>query len=36
MQKKQNMTQKELARQLQIAGSTLSYWEMGKRVRYVY
>jgi len=25
-----NMTQKELAKQLQIADSTLSYWEMGK------
>jgi transcriptional regulator with XRE-family HTH domain len=24
------MTQKELAKQLQIADSTLSYWEMGK------
>jgi len=30
LRKKQNMTQKELAKQLQIADSTLSYWEMGK------
>ena len=30
LRKKQNMTQKELAKHLQIADSTLSYWEMGK------
>ncbi|MCL2366532.1 MAG: helix-turn-helix domain-containing protein [Oscillospiraceae bacterium] len=30
LRKKHGMTQKELATQLQIADSTLSYWEMGK------
>jgi len=30
LRKQINMTQKELAKQLQIADSTLSYWEMGK------
>ena len=30
LRKQMNMTQKELAKQLQIADSTLSYWEMGK------
>jgi len=30
LRKKQDMTQKELAKHLQIADSTLSYWEMGK------
>ncbi|MCL2250201.1 MAG: helix-turn-helix domain-containing protein [Oscillospiraceae bacterium] len=30
LRKQVNMTQKELAKQLQIADSTLSYWEMGK------
>ena len=30
LRKKRNMTQKELAKHLQIADSTLSYWEMGK------
>ncbi|MDR2570878.1 MAG: helix-turn-helix domain-containing protein [Oscillospiraceae bacterium] len=30
LRKKQNMTQKELAKHLQIADSTLSYWEIGK------
>jgi len=30
LRKKMNMTQKELAKQLQVTDSTLSYWEMGK------
>jgi len=30
LRKKMSMTQKELANHLQIADSTLSYWEMGK------
>jgi len=30
LRKKQGLTQKELATQLQIADSTLSYWETGK------
>ena len=30
LRKQMNMTQKELANHLQIADSTLSYWEMGK------
>jgi len=30
LRKQMNMTQKELAKHLQIADSTLSYWEMGK------
>jgi len=30
LRKQMDMTQKELAKQLQIADSTLSYWEMGK------
>jgi len=30
LRKKRGMTQKELAEQMQIADSTLSYWEMGK------
>ena len=30
LRKHMNMTQKELAKHLQIADSTLSYWEMGK------
>ena len=30
LRKQNKMTQKELANQLQIADSTLSYWEMGK------
>ena len=30
LRKQMNMTQKELAKQLQIADRTLSYWEMGK------
>ena len=30
LRKQQNMTQKELANYLQIADSTLSYWEQGK------
>jgi len=30
LRKQLNMTQKELAKRLQIADSTLSYWEMGK------
>ena len=30
LRKKHDMTQKELARHLKVADSTLSYWEMGK------
>ena len=30
LRKRMDITQKELARHLQIADSTLSYWEMGK------
>ena len=30
LRKQMDMTQKELAKHLQIADSTLSYWEMGK------
>ena len=30
LRKQRDMTQKELARHLQVADSTLSYWEMGK------
>ncbi|MCL2819545.1 MAG: helix-turn-helix domain-containing protein [Oscillospiraceae bacterium] len=30
LRKKKDLTQKELAKHLQIADSTLSYWEMGK------
>ena len=30
LRKKRNMTQKELAKHLKVADSTLSYWEMGK------
>ena len=30
LRKKHDMTQKELAKHLKIADSTLSYWEMGK------
>ena len=30
LRKQKKMTQKELAKHLQIADSTLSYWEMGK------
>jgi len=30
LRKQMNMTQKELAKYLQVADSTLSYWEMGK------
>ena len=30
LRKQRKMTQKELAKHLQIADSTLSYWEMGK------
>ena len=30
LRKKRGMTQKELAEQMQIADSTLSYWEIGK------
>ena len=30
LRKQKNMTQKELAKQLQIADSTLSYWEQGR------
>ena len=30
LRKQMNMTQKELAKHMQIADSTLSYWEMGK------
>jgi len=30
LRKQMNMTQKELAKHLQIADSTLSYWEMGR------
>ena len=30
LRKKKDMTQKELAKHLQIADSTLSYWEMGR------
>ena len=30
LRKQVNLTQKELAKRLQIANSTLSYWEMGK------
>ena len=30
LRKNKDMTQKELAKHLQIADSTLSYWEMGK------
>ena len=30
LRKNMNLTQKELAKHLQIADSTLSYWEMGK------
>jgi len=30
LRKKKELTQKELAKHLQIADSTLSYWEMGK------
>jgi transcriptional regulator with XRE-family HTH domain len=30
LRKQKNITQKELAKYLQIADSTLSYWEMGK------
>jgi len=30
LRKQMNMTQKELAKHLQVADSTLSYWEMGK------
>jgi len=30
LRKKRNLTQKELAKHLKVADSTLSYWEMGK------
>ena len=30
LRKKKDLTQKELARHLKVADSTLSYWEMGK------
>ena len=30
LRKQKDMTQKELAKHLQVADSTLSYWEMGK------